>query len=82
MSRIRSATVPSDKLALYEKLVAMNPNVERKGDKIPYTSLNGHMFSYLNSEGLMALKLPKEEIDQFLKKYKTRLFEAYGIIQR
>jgi hypothetical protein len=29
-------------LELYEKLVATNPKVERKGDTMPYTSLNGH----------------------------------------
>jgi len=34
-------------LALYEKLVATNPKVERKGATMPYTSLNGHMFSLL-----------------------------------
>ena len=39
--------VPAEKLALYEKLVATNPDVARKGAKTPYTSLNGHMFSFL-----------------------------------
>jgi hypothetical protein len=32
-------------LALYEKVVAAMPGVERKGDTMPYTSLNGHMFT-------------------------------------
>ena len=39
-----AGSVPSDKLALYEKLVATNPSVERKGAAVPYTSWNGHMF--------------------------------------
>ena len=38
-------------LALYEKLVATNPKVDRKGATMPYTSLNGHMFSLLTREG-------------------------------
>ena len=47
-----------DKLALYEKLVATNPKVERKGATVPYTSVNGHMFSYLSKEAKLALRLP------------------------
>jgi hypothetical protein len=43
-----TAAAPSDKLELYEKLVATNPSVKRKGATVPYTSLNGHMFSYLS----------------------------------
>ena len=72
----------SDKLTLYEKLVATNPKVERKGDTVPYTSLNGHMFSYLSKEGKLALRLPPEEREAFLKKYKTTLFEAYGVVMK
>jgi len=68
-------------LELYEKLVATNPNVERKGATVPYTSLNGHMFSYLSKEGKLALRLPPAEREAFLKKYKAKLCEAYGRIQ-
>jgi hypothetical protein len=78
----KSPSAPEDKVKLYEKLIATNPDVERKGATLPYTSRNGHMFSYLHQSGLMALKLPKEQIDQFLKKYDTKLFEAYGILQK
>jgi hypothetical protein len=49
---------------------------------VPYTSLNGHMFSYLSKEGKLALRLPAGEREAFLlKKYKARLYEAYGIVQ-
>ena len=34
-------------LASYEALVATGPGVERKGKTMPYTSVNGHMFSFL-----------------------------------
>jgi TfoX/Sxy family transcriptional regulator of competence genes len=82
MAKPATATVPSDKLELYEKLVATNPNIERKGATVPYTSLNGHMFSYLSKEGKLALRLPAVEREAFLKKYKAKLCEAYGIVQR
>lgn len=70
-----------DKLALYEKLVATNPKVERKGATVPYTSVNGNMFSYLSNEGKLELRLPAGEREAFLKKYKAKLCEAYGRIQ-
>jgi hypothetical protein len=77
-----AAAAPADKVELYEKLVATNSNVERKGATMPYTSVNGHMFSYLTKTGTLALRLPAEERDKFLKKYKTKLCEQYGIVQK
>jgi hypothetical protein len=76
-----AVAVPSDKLALYEKLVVTNPNVKRQGATVPYTSLNGHMFSYLSKEGKLELRLPAGEREAFLKKYKAKLCEAYGTVQ-
>ena len=37
-------------LALYEAVIATNPVVGRKGDTVPHTSLNGHMFSALHKD--------------------------------
>ena len=68
-------------LEYYEKLVATNPRVERKGDTMPYTSLNGHMFSVMHKDGKLALRLPTEARSAFLKKYKTTLSEQYGSVQ-
>jgi hypothetical protein len=45
---------------------------------MPYTSLNGHMFSFLTKTGKLALRLPEPERDAFLKKYKTTLCEQQG----
>ena len=73
-----AAGAPKDKLDLYEKLVATNPDVERKGAAIPYTSVNGHMFSFLAKSGEVSLRLPEEEREAFLKKYKTKLSEQHG----
>src|SRR5262244_1894292 len=75
-------SAPADKLVLYEKLVATLPDVSRKGATVPYTSVNGHMFSYLSKTGTLALRLPAEARDAFLKKYKTTLCEQYGVVQK
>ena len=77
-----SSKVPTDKLELYERLVATNPKVERKGAANPYTSLNGHMFSQLTAEGTLALRLPEPERTEFLRKYKTKLVEHYGVVRK
>ncbi len=81
MKKKAASALLSKHLEHYERLVASNPGVERKGDTVPYTSLNGHMFSYLSKEGKLALRLPSAERDAFLKKYKTGLCEAYGKVQ-
>jgi TfoX/Sxy family transcriptional regulator of competence genes len=75
-----SPSIPADVLELYERLVATNPSVERKGAAMPYTSLNGHMFSFLTSTGKLALRLPDADRDAFLKQYKTRLCEQHGTV--
>lgn len=82
MSPQKKSDIPADKLELYEKLIATNPKIERKGATHPYTSLNGNMFTLLNPPGMLAIRLPAEEREKFLKKYKTTLFEAYGAVMR
>jgi len=66
---------------LYEKLVRTDSRVELKGDTVPYTSLNGHMFSALHKDGTVALRLPSPDREAFLKKYKTSLASHYGVVQ-
>ena len=75
-------SIPADKLELYEKLVKTNPLVERKGAANPYTSLNGHMFSYLDPSGSLALRLPQDEIVKFMKEYKTAPPVSYGVVKK
>ncbi len=82
MSTKKKCNIPADKQALYDKLLATNPKIERKGAANPYTSLNGHMFTYLNPSGTLALRLPEKEREEFLKKYKTTWFEAYGAVMK
>ena len=66
---------------LYDKLIATNPKIERKGAANPYTALNGNMFTLLHQSRL-AIRLPKDERERFLKKHKTTLFEAYGTVMQ
>jgi hypothetical protein len=74
--------MPADKLALYEQVVASVPGVERKGAKVPYTSLNGNMYSFLDEDGTMVLRLAAKDREVFLQQHKTRLHTAYGVVQK
>ena len=69
-------------LALYAQLVATVPGLQLKGDNNPYTAINGNMSSYLHPRGEMALRLGPADRDAFLARYGTRLFEAYGVVQK
>ena len=72
----------ADTLTLYDKLIATQKDIERKGATMPYTSLNGHMFSYIGADGLVALRLPADMREDFIKKYKTKLAVAHGVVMK
>jgi hypothetical protein len=71
-----------DRLELYKKVIAAVPDAVCKGDSIPYTSLNGHMYSYFSKDGFIALRLPVAARIPFLEKHSTTLVTAYGIVQK
>ncbi len=74
--------IAPEKLKLYDKLIGTNPNIERKGDTMPYTSLKGHMFTFLSKTGSLGIRLPKDERENFLKNFNTTLCEAHGVIMK
>ena len=49
---------------------------------MPYTSINGNMFSLLTSDGSLALRLPEAEREAFLKRYDTALCVQYGTVMK
>ena len=73
---------PAESVALYDSLLATNPAIERKGAAMPYTSVNGNMFSLLTPEGFLALRLPEAEREPFLKRYDTTLTVQYGVVMK
>jgi len=77
----KPAAAASGKVEWYDRLIATHPEIERKGDANPYTSLSGNMFTLLHQSRL-AIRLREDEREKFLKKYKTKLFEAYGAVMK
>lgn len=80
MSKTKKATAGSKARELYRKLVATIPGIEIKGDSMLYTSLNGNMYSFIDKEDKVGLRLSKEERGVFLEKYNTTLFHAHGTV--
>ena len=74
--------IPADKLDLYDELIKTNPAIERKGVKLPYTSFNGHMFTFLSESGTLAIRLPENERESFLIQYNSSLMESQGTIMK
>jgi hypothetical protein len=82
MASKKEITIPAGKLALYDRLIATNPEIERKGNTNPYTSCNGNMFTHFSPEAVLTIRLPEKEITLFIKKYKTKLAESYGVTRK
>ena len=66
----------------YNALIANLPAIERKGKTTPYTSVNGHMFSFLSKEGEMGLRLSEEEREAFISEHKSELMEQHGRVMK
>jgi TfoX/Sxy family transcriptional regulator of competence genes len=69
-------------VALYDAVLATIPEIKRKGAANPYTSMNGNMFSALQPDGTLALRLPSPEREEFLKRYRTSLCVMYGTVMK
>ena len=73
-----TSSIPQKQLEAFDQLVSSFPEVERKGKTMPYTSLNGHMFSHLDKSGNMGLRLSNADREAFITKYDSKIFEQHG----
>ena len=71
-------TGPSEALELYEELLNRLDSVDRKGAANPYTSLNGHMFSFLDKEGTVAIRFSDNDWTEFTTTYDSGPSIQYG----
>ncbi|MGW9687091.1 hypothetical protein [Flagellimonas sp. 2504JD1-5] len=69
-------------LNIYDELVAQNPNFERKGKTMPYTSANGYMFSLINKDNELGIRLSKEATLEFDKVIGAKPFRSHGATVR
>ncbi len=78
----KSSSIPADRIDAYDRLIATRSEVVRKGASIPYTSLNGHMTSYLTDSGSLVLRLSPDDRTRFLDEHGTTLHTAHGTVQK
>ena len=70
-------------LAQYTAVIEQTESsAEVKGAKNPYTARNGHMFSFLDSDGTMALRLSSELTEEFRTRYDSSDVIQYGARMR
>jgi len=81
-AKAKKSGVPAEKLALFDELIAVRPEIERKGANNAYASVNGNMFLLMQADGVLAIRLPEGAREEFLKKYKAKLHEAYGAVMK
>ena len=63
-------------------MVETHPDVKIKGKTSAYTSMNGHMFSFLGKRGEVALRLSKADQAAFVETYGTPPVIQYGSTMR
>ena len=66
------------KIAFYDKLISNNANFERKGKTMPYTSINGHVFSFISKEDVMGLRLSQIDREEFIEDFDGKLMVQHG----
>lgn len=69
-------------LELYKQAIESISGMELKGKTIPYTSANGHMFSQLNKDGELGIRLSKEDREVFYEKHGEEPFLSYGAVMK
>lgn len=68
-------------LELYSKLLS-SVGLEQKGKNMPYTSMNGNMYSFVAKEGYVAIRLSEEDKQEFMDKYNAGPAISYGATMR
>lgn len=66
----------------FRKAINKVEGLELKGKTTPYTSVNGHMTSFLDKDGNMGLRLSKEDLEKFLVDHKAERMEQYGRVMK
>ncbi len=72
----------AEALGNYEKIIERHPSIERKGKTMPYTSINGHMSSFLSKEGKMGLRLSSKNLEDFIEQHQGKVMEQHGRIMK
>jgi len=71
-----------DQLKFYDSIVEQCSEFDRKGKKMIYTSANGYMFTLLNKETEIGVRLSKESQQTFKEKHNATEYKSHGAVMR
>lgn len=69
-----------EKLKVYDALVAKCSRFERKGKTMPYTSANGHMFSFFNKDNEIGFRFSKAVQEKYIEEFQTTVYKSHGSV--
>lgn len=72
----------AEALARYEEIVADYPALKVKGKANKYTSMNGNMFSALQKDGVLTVRLSETEKKAYNAEHGTGDVNSYGAVLR
>jgi len=72
---------PAEALEDYESALGA-AGIDRKGATRPYTSVNGNMYSFIDPDGLVAVRMSDEDREAFLAEHGTDPVIQYGATMR
>ncbi|TMM58072.1 hypothetical protein FEE95_01200 [Maribacter algarum] len=72
----------TEKLKIYDALIAKCDRFERKGKTMPYTSANGYMFSLFNKANEIGIRFSKETQKKYIAELGTTIYKSYGAMMK
>ena len=69
-------------LKRYDELVGKCDRFERKGKTVPYTSANGHMFSFINKANEIGVRFSKEVQEKYIQQFDSSLYHSHNAIMK
>ena len=69
-----------EKHEIYNEMTNSITELEIKNKNMSFTSTNGNMFSFINKDGEIALRLSNNDRNELINKYHTSLVISSGVI--
>lgn len=66
----------------YNELLALCPDIERKGKTMPYSSENGHMFTHVNKAGEIGARIGEKRVKEMAATGEAEQFRSHGANMR
>jgi hypothetical protein len=69
-------------LGFYDALVEQCDGFDRKGKSVPYTSANGHMFSFINKSGGLGFRFSERRKKELIEKWNASEFISHNSVMK